>query len=522
MTPEQIQQLDLAHDLLHVVKAWPEHVPSWWQLTNCVAALDEEAKARFLVHLHELPLTSSQAQWFKLSALHFTTRDPQYLVRQAHLAPLLPDADRWMTLANLVWWHALSDAPDRNAFRQLFIDTGMVALLDGLGRGSARAPRAGIPARGLQRVAILAQQLSTGNHAATALTFNLRALLEGAGIATRVFASQELSLPAMMGHSAGGYVSNVAPMDPATWQLRVPGQVAVTAADVRFSASARWRSLEQAIDQYDPDLVLFVGFFSPLVWPLRHRYPVLGMSIHALPPLAPVDLWLSAGPRPDASLDWPGLPRPAARHFPFRFWPADFPPASRSEIGVRSDAVLLVTCGARLEPEGLASWIDAVTGFLDEQPRVDWLVVGLDPSQAARVERRHARIRVLPQRTDLARWIALGDLYLNPPRVGGGASVAMAMASGVPVVSMAQSDGGDKIGSLAVQSADDYRRRMVEWVTDRSGRAQAGAHLKAKFRAELDLSSPAAAQGLVQACHLARQCFEQRQVPAQASTRVPS
>ncbi|MEO8653552.1 MAG: hypothetical protein ABI409_05455 [Ramlibacter sp.] len=263
MTPEQIQQLDLAHDLLHTVKAWPEHVPSWWQLTSCVAALDDKAREGFLVHLRDLPLAGSQAQWYKLSALHCATRDPHYLVRQAQLAPALPDADRWMALANLVWWHALSDAPDRLAFRQLFIDTGVVALLDGLGRGLARTPRLGIPLRSVQRVAIFAQHLSTGSHAATALTFNLRALLEGAGIGTRVFASQELSLPAMRGHSAGGLVSNVAPMDPATWDLRMPGQVAVTAADVRFSALARWRSLEQSIERYDPDAVLFVGFFSP-------------------------------------------------------------------------------------------------------------------------------------------------------------------------------------------------------------------------------------------------------------------
>jgi glycosyltransferase involved in cell wall biosynthesis len=336
-------------------------------------------------------------------------------------------------------------------------------------------------------------------------------VLEDAGIATQVFAAQELSLPGMAGHSAGGLVSNVLPMDPTTWRLRVPGQVAVTAADVRFSAMARWRSLQQGIDQYDPDAVLFVGFFSPLVWTLRQRYPVLGMSLHTLPPVAPVDLWLSANPQPQARMDWPGLPQPAARHFPFRFWPVDLPAAARSEIGVRENAVLLVTCGARLDPDGLAGWIAEVVRFLDEEPRAEWLVVGPDASQGARLGQKHPRIRVLPQRTDLTRWVALGDLYLNPPRIGGGASVAMAMEAGVPVVSLAGGDGGDKIGSLAIQNTGDYRRRLAEWVGDSVSRAQAGAHLKAKFREELDLSSPAAARALVQACEEAGQCFARRQ-----------
>ncbi|MEO8653551.1 MAG: glycosyltransferase [Ramlibacter sp.] len=159
---------------------------------------------------------------------------------------------------------------------------------------------------------------------------------------------------------------------------------------------------------------------------------------------------------------------------------------------MRPDAILLVTCGARLEPERLASWIDEVVRFLDEHPQAEWLVVGPDAAQGARFEQKHVRIRVLPQRTDLARWIALGDLYLNPPRFGGGASVAMAMAAGVPVVSMAGGDGGDKIGSFAVQNAADYRRRASQWVADGDRRAQAGIDMRAKFRDELDLSGPAA------------------------------
>ncbi len=513
MTPEETKQLDLAHDVLHTVKTWPEHAPAWWRLTGCIDGLGEELKARFLAQVHALQFASPQAQWFKHSALHYLSGNNEFLVRQAELAPGLPDPERWMTLVNLVWWNALSRASDRNAFRRMLLDAHLPQLLDSLGRGLARAPGGSVPRLGVKRVAIFAQHLSTGHHAATALTFDLRALLEGAGIDTRVFASQELSLPGMSGYSAGGWVSSLAPIDPATWQLRIPGQAAVTVADVRFSVSARWNSLERTITSYDPDVVLFVGFFSPLIWALRQRYPVLGMSLHTLPPLAPVDLWLAADPQPGARHDWPELARPATVHFPFRFWPTAVSIASRSEIGVRDDSVLLVTCGGRLEPETLAGWIDDVIGFLDEQPQVEWLLVGLAESQCGRFEQKHARIRVLPQRADLAGWIRLSDLYLNPPRVGGGASVAMAMELGVPVVSMAGGDGGDKIGALAVQSAGAYRQRLSEWVADTAKRTQAGEHLKAKFRDELDISSPAAARRLADACHQAQQCFGRRQLP---------
>lgn len=512
MTPEQAIQLELARDALDSVRAWPEHVPYWWRLTQCFDALDQTLQPQVLDEIRDLQATSAQAQWFQHSALHEMTGDAVYLVRQSALAISLPDPERWMALAWMVWSHAISWAPDRNAFRQLFIDTRLCWLLDRLGRGRTVARMtSGKRRQEVKRVALFAQQLSTGLHAGTALTFNLRALLEGAGFETRVFAAQELTLAQMGGYFASGRGSMMAPVDAATWQLRTPGEVQVTLGDVRFSVIRRWTRMEQLIDSYEPDMVLFVGFFSPLVWSLRERYPVLGMSLHSLPPIAPVDVWLSADPHPGDGLDWPHLPHPLALHFPFRFWPGAAGSVSRSEVGVQPSSVLLVSVGGRLDWRVLESWVRDVVDVLQEQPEAEWLLIGLDPAQAAAFEKVHERIHVLPQRTDAPAWIAISDVYVNPPRVGGGASVAIAMQLGLPVLSMAHSDGGDKVGPLALTSEDAYRRRLREWVADGAARREAGAGLRRRFEDELDISCPAAAAALADACRLARDCFEHRQ-----------
>ena len=143
-------------------------------------------------------------------------------------------------------------------------------------------------------------------------------------------------------------------------------------------------------------------------------------------------------------------------HFPFRFWPVDAGSVSRDEIGVRPDSVLLVSVGARLELRVMEDWVRGVVAVLREHPEAEWLVVGLDRAQAAPIEALHERIHVLPARNDVPALIAISDIFLNPPRVGGGTTVAMAMQLGLPVVAMADSDGGDKIGSLALRNADDY------------------------------------------------------------------
>lgn len=511
------KHMALGHDALEAVRVCPEHLPAWWRLVDRLVALPPDARADFIELTRLLPAGTPQAQWLRHSALWCLTADVAQLRGMAALAPRLPDADRWMALAVVVWGHALASAPDRAAFRQLFLDTHQVDLIGTLGRRLAPpdAPPAlqrQLPPPRPRRVAIFASHLASGSHAGTAMAFNLRALLEGEGVNTHIFAAQELALAAMNGYFAGGDRSDVSAAEPGGWRIRTQGPATITLADVDFSVRARWAQLLQAIHAYQPDLVLFVGFTSPLAWALAPHYPLLGMSLHTLAPMAPVDVWLAASARPHPDAFWPGLPAPRPAHFPYRFWalePAGRP--SRADIAVPADAVLLVSTGHRLAAEMPAAWVDGLLAFLDAHPRVHWLLVGPPQAQCEALARGHARVHGLPHQDDLAGWLGLCDIYLNPPRMGGGASVALAMAKGLAVLSLAGSDGGDKIGPLAVADASAYARQLADWVAHPGRRRQAGRRLKQVFRDELDLTHPAAAARLVAACTQALECFARRQ-----------
>lgn len=518
------KHIALGHDALEAVRVCPEHLPAWWRLVDRVVALPPDARVGFIELTRLLPAATPQAQWFRHSALWCLTTDVAQLRSMAALAPRLPDADRWMALAVVVWGHALASAQDRSAFRQLFLDTHQADLLGTLGRRLASPeapldvqppdqapPQAWQPPPRPRRVAIFASHLASGAHAGTAMVFNLRTLLEGEGVNTQVFAAQELSLPTMNGYFAGGDRSDVGAAEPGGWRVRTQEPATITLADVDFSISARWVQLLQAIHGYQPDLVLFVGFTSPLAWALAPRYPLLGMSLHTLAPLAPVDVWLAASARPGADAFWPNLPAPRPVHFPYRFWAAEQAGSpSRADIAVPTHAVLLVSTGHRLAAEMPSSWVDGLLAFLDSHPRVHWLLVGPSPAQCEALACRHVRVRCLAHQDDLAGWLGLCDIYLNPPRMGGGASVALAMAKGLAVLSLAGGDGGDKIGALAVADEEAYERQLSDWVTHPGRRRQAGRRLKQAFRDELDLTHPAAAARLVTACTQALECFAGR------------
>lgn len=108
------------------------------------------------------------------------------------------------------------------------------------------------------------------------------------------------------------------------------------------------------------------------------------------------------------------------------------------------------------------------------------------------------------------------DIYLNPPRIGGGGALAMAMEQGLAVLTFANSDGGDKVGAQAISSDDEYFARLQAWVTDPVSRRQAGEALRARFHARLDFSGKEPAAGLMQACQKGIALFNQRRVASSA------
>ncbi len=512
---DSARQIALAHDALQAVRHCPEHAPAWWRLFGRLAPLPPDHAASITRLVSQVESGSALGQWLKHSAMWRLSDDAVHLVAMAQLAPLLPDPDRWMALAVLVWHHALSRAGDRCAFRQLFLDARQAELMGALGRGLPQARRpAGPhgPRHGVSRVAVVACQLSVARHGGTDMVFDLRAALESGGIDTHVFTAQEFNLPTMSSYLAGANKSAAAAAQPSSWKLRTQGTVKVSVGDADFSVTTRWAQLKTMIDGYNPDVVLFVGLTSPVLWSLHRAYPVVGMSLHTLPPLAPVDVWLAADENTGAQAFWPGLPVPLAVRFPFRFWPADAAPAGVRDLpGVPCDAVLLMSSGHRLHAEMRPDWTAGVLAFLDQHPHAHWALVGMDEKYQVVLAQQHPRIHCLPHQDDLSACLRMADIYLNPPRMGGGASVAMAMNLGVPVLSMSGSDGGDKVGNLAVNDTTGYMQRLAEWAGDAGLRQQAGAALQRKFRDELDISQPEAGRRLIQACHEAITCFEHRQ-----------
>jgi hypothetical protein len=284
----------------------------------------------------------------------------------------------------------------------------------------------------------------------------------------------------------------------------------MTISDSRFSLPGRWRKLMPVLAEFDPDAVLLVGLFSPLAAALHGIRPVVGISVNSVPPIAPVDVWLSADPQARQQETWGGVfPPPLPLYHPWKLrrstkqWPV-----TRADFGLDNGTVIWITAGFRLEHEIKGDWANRMLQLMSRHANVVWLLVGGEGKLPEALQSSPpGRVRALTTRDDLPGVLRCSDIYVNPPRMGGGFSVAEAMAEGLPVTSLAGSDGGDKVGELALADIDAYMERLAALTENPVLRKQTGTALRGRFaeRFDLEASGPALLAAFRQAAALARE-----------------
>ena len=512
----------LLQDTLEQALLSPAASHGWHRLlAQYLATADAGLRQQAVERLLTARLEPGVACYLAATFLATATRNPAFVAEAGRqVQAIVPfHVDRQMGYLAYEWFRLLQETRDRAGFMAQLRTAQFPSILRGLGRHLCEAtplrpgPR---PIERLRKVALVVPFLGAARHTPTAMALSQAQLLIDNGLETRLFACQELRVTDMhhFRGDAGGV--DLALPDMTQWPSLMPRGLSVSICDDRYSMLRRWKDMLQQLADFDPDLVMLVGLYSPLLAPLFETRPVLGLSVHSVPPLAPVDVWLSADPAlaGQAASPWaPEMPAGWGWHHPYRIrrLPAT-PPLPRLALGLEQDAVVLVTTGFRLKEEIRGAWAEAMLALLRQCPNVVWLLVGGAGELPAALSRAPAgQVRTLAARTDLASVYAHCDIYVNPPRMGGGLSVGEAMAEALPIVAYTESDGGNKIGPEALPDDQSYFARLAVLLREPGLRRQAGAAMEERFALELDVER--SGPSLQAACELALERARQRLSP---------
>ncbi|OYQ32359.1 hypothetical protein CHU95_16280 [Niveispirillum lacus] len=246
--------------------------------------------------------------------------------------------------------------------------------------------------------------------------------------------------------------------------------------DPATAAAMRDRILEMR-----PDLILSFGTMNPVADLCRGLLDVVSIPFGTYLPMAepafvalPRALVASDGP----ALAVAGLTADRVTNIDYCYTrPAMGRARGRADLAVPADAILTLVIGIRLTQEVTPAFAAALDAAIKAEPRLFFLFVGsLDNYDhlVAALPALAARSRAHGFDPDVIGLLEQADLFLNPPRGGGGASAAYALSSGVPAFTLNAGDVATVVGPdfhlaslgefapLASRFADDpeYREAM--------------------------------------------------------------
>lgn len=487
----------------------PQCAPRWHALMKIwLETTDSTAQRSVLDALEAMPDSEPRTDILRLTFLAGASGESRFENAAAVqvLAAEPSDPDRLAAFMAFQWLSALQNLESRAEFTNALSAARLPEMAGRLMQDAVQLLPPGFLPRvtqTIERVAIVVPYVGHRFHTPSTMAVEQAAVLAREGCQVRLFSAQELMPPGASLFRGDGRELKLPPLDARAWASILPPGVGMTISDDRFSLPGRWRNLMPMLSEFNPDVVLLVGLFSPLAAALHTVRPLVGISVNTVAPIAPLDVWLTADAEAAARESWGGTFPPALPlAHPWRVKRSNKQwPITRAELGLDETAVIWLTAGFRLEHEIKGEWASRMAQLASRHPRVVWLLIGGDGKLPPALQSVAGRVRALATRDDLPGILRNCDIYVNPPRMGGGFSVAEAMAEGLPVTSFAGSDGGDKVGELSLPDMNAYMERLAALTENPDLRTDMGRVLRQRFaeRFDVEASGPA----LLAACRRA-------------------
>lgn len=243
-----------------------------------------------------------------------------------------------------------------------------------------------------------------------------------------------------------------------------------------------------------PDLILSFGTLNPVADLCRGLLDVVSIPFGTYLPMAEpasVALPRALAPGDHEALAVAGLT--AEQVIPIHYayeLPATAGPRSRGELSLPDDAIVTAVIGLRIEQEVTADFAATLDRVIQREPRLFFLFVGKLPNHAslcAGLPHLAARSRVHGFDPDVLSILPACDLYLNPPRGGGGASAAYALSQGVPAHTLGFGDVATVVGpGFHLARLEDFADAAARFADDPAHRQEQQAKARARFA---DISS---------------------------------
>ena len=144
---------------------------------------------------------------------------------------------------------------------------------------------------------------------------------------------------------------------------------------------------------------------------------------------------------------------------------------TREVLHLPEEQFLICIVGNRLDSEVSSSFKQLMTDILLSDSKIDFVIIGIANELKKSFENHpfFDRIHFLGYCLDLLDIYPVFDLYLNPERVGGGWSSAIALRAGLPVITLPDCDVAYNVtDSFIVPTQEAMRKTILHYASDNS------------------------------------------------------
>lgn len=208
----------------------------------------------------------------------------------------------------------------------------------------------------------------------------------------------------------------------------------------------RYNETIRYICSEDPDFIIDISWEQAIFAPvLRRRYPVVMVPLAGISTSAIFDAYIvrNAGQLKKENAVYHSVENRIVMegniYMPYPIFNSNnfvAPKFRRSSYGFLTTDTIVVSAGKRLDTELPLELADEMAAYLEKHREVKWILVGTPNLYfpCLEVALRRKQVIFWPYEKELAKLYSMCDIYLDPPRIGGGGGTALAIQSGLAVV----------------------------------------------------------------------------------------
>lgn len=330
--------------------------------------------------------------------------------------------------------------------------------------------------RNHKNIVITVRTLLSERHAPTKVLINLTKYLEGAGYDVYVIINHMTKMQIAKANDWYKCIYDNNLSDVTQKFVVNASEISIKGYNFELSEVNFWNELETAIDivrDINPEFIIDIGGENIVSDVCTKATTVCCLPCVARPVISDAGIFIRASKNDDkADQKYRSYMEKDDVVFDMLFSyvaaDGDEEKVDKAEFGIDKNAFLILVVGNRLDCEITDEFIDIMTMICEKSDRIHFAIIGKCEQLEKKISlNKYAdRYTFIGYVNNFKGTMAMGDIFLNPPRQGGGTGAMFAIQNRVPIITLPDCDVALRGSRFTCDNIEDFPELVEKYIND--------------------------------------------------------